>query len=125
MNFLTAYFLFGKMLRLLWQICNFIGLIFILANGQILKNNLTIWSHCKRLFRAFLHLKENEREPKVLTSKTFPAKTRNSISTFEAKKIVSSFYILPFAHLKRCVHAECCDLRRTKCDLSLCNCCIG
>ena len=29
----------------LWQICDIIGLIFIIANGQILKNNLTIWSH--------------------------------------------------------------------------------
>ena len=39
-------------LRLIWQmmsillhICDIIGLIFIAANGQILKNNLTIWSH--------------------------------------------------------------------------------
>ena len=40
-KFLTVYFLFGKMLSLLWQI----WAIFIVANGQILKNNLTIWSH--------------------------------------------------------------------------------
>ena len=33
------------MLSLLWQICDNIGLIFIVANGQILKNNPTIWSH--------------------------------------------------------------------------------
>ena len=33
------------MLSLLWQIYDIIGLIFIVANGQILKNNLTIWSH--------------------------------------------------------------------------------
>ena len=45
-KFLTVYFLFGKMLILLWQICDIIGLIFAVANGQILKNNLTIWSHC-------------------------------------------------------------------------------
>ena len=45
-KFLTVYFLFGKMLSLLWQICDIIGLYFIVANGQILKNNLTIWSHC-------------------------------------------------------------------------------
>ena len=44
-NFLTVYFLFGKMLSLLWQICDIIGLIFNVANVQILKNNLTIWSH--------------------------------------------------------------------------------
>ena len=33
------------MLSLLWQICDTIGLIFIVASGQKLKNNLTIWSH--------------------------------------------------------------------------------
>ena len=44
-KFLTVYFLFGKMLSLLWQICDIIGLIFGVANGQILKNILTIWSH--------------------------------------------------------------------------------
>ena len=44
-NFLTVYFSFGKMLSILWQIWDIIGLIFIAANGQILKNNLTIWSH--------------------------------------------------------------------------------
>ena len=44
-KFLAAYSLFGKMLSLLWQICDIIGLNFIVANGQILKNNSTIWSH--------------------------------------------------------------------------------
>ena len=43
-KFLTVYFLFGKILSWLWQICDVIGLILIVANGQILKNNLTIWS---------------------------------------------------------------------------------
>ena len=47
-----VYFLFGKMLSLLWQICDIIGLIFILATGQILKNNQTILSHCKRVSTA-------------------------------------------------------------------------
>ena len=28
---------------------NIIGLIFIVANGQMLRNNLTIWSHCSHL----------------------------------------------------------------------------
>ena len=28
------------------KICDIIGLIFSVANGQILKNNRTIWSHC-------------------------------------------------------------------------------
>ena len=40
-----SLFLFGKMLSLLWQICDIVGLIFSVANGQIFKNNLTIWSH--------------------------------------------------------------------------------
>ena len=34
------------MLILILKICYIIGLILIVANGQILKNNLTIWSHC-------------------------------------------------------------------------------
>ena len=42
--FLTVYFLFGKILSLLWQNCDIIGLFFIVADGQILKNNPTIWS---------------------------------------------------------------------------------
>ena len=47
------------MLSLLWQLCDIIGLIFFVANGQILKNNLTIWSHCSnhsaaaKIFIAF------------------------------------------------------------------------
>ena len=44
-KFLTVYLLFGKMLSLLWQICDTFGHIFIVATCQILKNNLTIWSH--------------------------------------------------------------------------------
>ena len=47
-NFLTVYFVFGKILMWLWQICDIIGLICIVANDQILKNNLTIWSHCSQ-----------------------------------------------------------------------------
>ena len=43
-NFLTVYFVFVKMLNLLWQICDIIGLNFIVANGQTLKNNLIILS---------------------------------------------------------------------------------
>ena len=51
-KFLTVYLLIGKMLSLLYQICDIIGLIFFVANGQILKNNLTIWSHCARCFSS-------------------------------------------------------------------------
>ena len=50
-KFLTVYFLFGKVLSLLWQICDIIWLIFIVSNGPILKNNLTIWSHCLQITR--------------------------------------------------------------------------
>ena len=44
-QFLSVYFLFGKMLRLLWRICYIVGLIFIVENGQIVKNSIDIWSH--------------------------------------------------------------------------------
>ena len=37
-----SLFLFGKMVSLLWQICDIIGQIVIDANGQIFKINLTI-----------------------------------------------------------------------------------
>ena len=46
-KFSTVYFLFGRMMDLLWQIWNIVWLIFIVANGQISKNNLAIWSHCR------------------------------------------------------------------------------
>ena len=45
-QFFNSLFLFFKMMGLLWQIWNILWIIFIVANGQILKNNLTIWSHC-------------------------------------------------------------------------------
>ena len=45
-KFLTVHFILGKILSWLWQIWDIIGLIFTIANGQIFKNNLTIWSHC-------------------------------------------------------------------------------
>ena len=44
-KFLTVHFLFGKILGLLRQICDIIGLAFNVANGQILKYNLTIRLH--------------------------------------------------------------------------------
>ena len=50
--FLVVYLLFGKLMSLLWQICDIIGLIFIVANGPKLKNNLTIWSHCRGWWRG-------------------------------------------------------------------------
>ena len=43
---LAVYFLFSKIVNQLWQIWYISGLIFIVPSGQILKFNLTIWSHC-------------------------------------------------------------------------------
>ena len=51
-KFLKVYFLFGKMLSILWQICDIFGLNFLFAIGQILKNYLTIWSHCWYFYPA-------------------------------------------------------------------------
>ena len=42
---LGHYFLFGKIVNLHWEICYITGLIIIVVNGQILKHDLTIWSH--------------------------------------------------------------------------------
>ena len=36
----------GKILNSLWKICYAIGKISIVVSGQILKYNLTDWSHC-------------------------------------------------------------------------------
>ena len=44
-NFLRVYLLLGKILDWLWQISCAIGQVFIDINGQMLKNNLAIWSH--------------------------------------------------------------------------------
>ena len=44
-QFLRVYLLLGKNLDQLWQILYAIGQVFIDVNGQILKNNLAIWSH--------------------------------------------------------------------------------
>ena len=40
------FFLIWQNASQFWHICDFIRLIFIVANGQILIDNLTIWSHC-------------------------------------------------------------------------------
>ena len=44
-----VFFLVGKILDRLWQISNAIGQVFIDINGQMLKNNRAIWSHCSLL----------------------------------------------------------------------------
>ena len=46
-NILTVYLLLGKFSGLLRQISYAIGQIFIDVNGQMLKNNLATWSHCR------------------------------------------------------------------------------
>ena len=43
-KFLKDYVVFGKILTLLWQKCLTIVQVLIVADGQILKNNLAIWS---------------------------------------------------------------------------------
>ena len=74
-NFLTLYFLFGKMFSLLWQICDSFGLIFIVTNDQILKNNLTIWSHCRLL--TFLNGGSLMISPWTLTAANNPLECKN------------------------------------------------
>ena len=49
-KFWTVYFLLCKMLSLLLNFWYIIGLTFVVANGQILKNNLTIWSHWMKIY---------------------------------------------------------------------------
>ena len=51
---LTVYFLFGKTVNLFWLFCFTYLIIFIVANGQILKHNLTLWSHWAHSFLSFL-----------------------------------------------------------------------
>ena len=47
-QFLRVYLLFGKILNRHWQFSYAIGQLFIGINGQMLKNNLAIWSHWSR-----------------------------------------------------------------------------
>ena len=60
-NFSTVYFLFGKMMDLLWQIWNIVWIIFIVAKGQISKNNLTNWSHWISVDSFFFRHRGNQR----------------------------------------------------------------
>ena len=48
-DYLRAYLVFGKKLSLLWPIFYVIWQFFIAANGLILTNNVSIWSHCSRV----------------------------------------------------------------------------
>ena len=50
-NFGGNYLLFGKILELLWQVLRNTGRIYVHVNGQMLKNNLAIWSHCPQSIR--------------------------------------------------------------------------
>ena len=60
-KFFTIYFLFGKMLCQLRQIYYIIGQILIVANGQLLKNSVTIWSHWNGA--TFVYLVRRTRVP--------------------------------------------------------------
>ena len=44
---LKASSLFGKILNLFWPKFYTIGQIYTVINGQMLKKNLAIWSHCQ------------------------------------------------------------------------------
>ena len=55
-----GFFLFGKKLSLNWQNLDIIVLFFIVANGQILKNIITIWSHCGSSQGLFCNGKLNQ-----------------------------------------------------------------
>ena len=57
-----SLFLFGQMLSLLWQIWYIIGLIFIVANGQILKNNLNILSDWWKAIRRNIVLLKKQKK---------------------------------------------------------------
>ena len=56
------------MLSILWQIGDIIGLVFIVGNGQISENNLTIWSHCpsNKTFEGFLLTNLSKRSTSVV-----------------------------------------------------------
>ena len=78
---LMVYFLFGKMQSLLWPICYSIGLIFIVANDQILKNNPTTWSHCLPFtIYTLLSCGHNQPNPKQVWHTPFSLKISLSFS---------------------------------------------
>ena len=45
-KFIEGLFTSWQKLDLLWQILYAIGQIFVDVNGQMLENNLAVWSHC-------------------------------------------------------------------------------
>ena len=57
-NFWCVYLLFSKILNLLCQIFDTFGQTIIDVNGQMLKNDLAIWSHWRREGHVSLYLKE-------------------------------------------------------------------
>ena len=65
---MRVYFVFDKMLNLLWNICYAVGQIFVDVNGQTLKTNLAIWSRWSQpfwpLFKHFTRLCFREKEEK-------------------------------------------------------------
>ena len=86
-KFQTVYFLFGKMLSPILQICKIVGLICIIGNGQILKNNPTIWSAADKNFCkiiVFTPSSENQL-PNLCAYCRFKARSdlRNSLSKLQ------------------------------------------
>ena len=50
-HFLSNYLVFGKIVNLLWQLFYTFGQIFIVQNGQILKNKATLFADRNPHFR--------------------------------------------------------------------------
>ena len=76
--------------------CDITGLIFIVANGQILKHNLTIWSHCSHLWKAWRNLFQHISSSLIFTQtihSIFPSnKIEENLSfAFEREKCVFMF----------------------------------
>ena len=89
------------MLSLLWRIWYIIGPIFIFANGQILKNNLTFWSHWRRRSKCIstsLSLTIT-RLYLLLTIVPLPFPLLSIVlSVFDSAKLFLCFVFWPFTH---------------------------
>ena len=48
-----VYFIFGKVVNSPWDFLYAFGQNFIIINGQILKNNIAIWSHWAKIDQFF------------------------------------------------------------------------
>ena len=89
---LRVYFVFGKILNLLWHFLNF-GQIWAVVSSQISTNNLAIWSHCFfRLMTGWLSIfKSNKDEFKVSLSRRGLFPVEFAFANFFVKKSVGVF----------------------------------